>query len=225
MRMIRRSALAIAALSALSFTFGATNSASAWWGSHGSSGGSWGFGGGGYGSSGGSWGFGGGGYGSSGGSWGFGGGGYGSSGGSWGSSGGDYSYGSGGGSYGSGGGGYGSYGSGGGYYTASNTGYATPSPQVHVAYLNVKVPAEAKVYLQGQQMTLTGTERRFVTPELADGMQHSYAVKVEVVRDGRTFSKSTSATVRPGQEVEIAVSFDEQNPKELVASVTLASSR
>jgi uncharacterized protein (TIGR03000 family) len=211
MRMIRRSALAIAALSALSFTFGATNSASAWWGSHGSSGGSWGFGGGGYGSSGGSWGSSGGdySYGSGGGSYGYGGGGYGSSGGS----------------YGYGGGGYGSYGSGGGYYTASNTGYATPSPQVHVAYLNVKVPAEAKVYLQGQQMTLTGTERRFVTPELAEGKQHSYTVKVEVVRDGRTFSKSTSATVRPGQEVEIAVSFDEQNPKELVASVTLASSR
>jgi uncharacterized protein (TIGR03000 family) len=102
---------------------------------------------------------------------------------------------------------------------------SSAAPETRVAYLNLKVPADAKVYLQDQQMTLAGTERRFVTPELQDGKQHTYTVRVEVVRDGRTISKTTTAAVKPGQEVQIAVSFTEQNSRELVASVTPNSSR
>ena len=55
-----------------------------------------------------------------------------------------------------------------------------------VAYLNVNVPADAKVYLQDQLMTVGGTERRFVTPQMENGVQHVYTVKVEVVRNGQT---------------------------------------
>jgi uncharacterized protein (TIGR03000 family) len=239
MRFSRRSTFAIATLSALSLTFGSARSASAFgfgshgssggsWGSHGSSGGSWfgshGSSGGSWGSSGGSsggytYGSSGGSYGSSGGSYGSGGGYYGSSGGYYDSSGGSYGYGSGGGSYGYGSGG-GSYG-----YVASNLGASSVAPETRVAYLNLKVPADAKVYLQDQQMTLGGAQRRFVTPELQEGKQHTYTVRVEVVRDGRTISKTTMAAVKPGQEVEIAVSFTDQNPNELVASVTSHSSR
>src|SRR5205823_3563005 len=67
-----------------------------------------------------------------------------------------------GGSHGSSGG---SHGSGGGYYydsVASNESVPSAAPQTRVAYLNVKVPVDAKVYLQNQPMTLTGAERRFI---------------------------------------------------------------
>ena len=88
-----------------------------------------------------------------------------------------------------------------------------------VAYLNVRVPEDAKVYLQDQLMTLSGAERRFVTPELSAGASSVYNVKVEVVRDGQTLSKTAKATITPGQVVDVTVTFDSQNAKQLVATV------
>ena len=38
-----------------------------------------------------------------------------------------------------------------------------------VAYLNISVPADAKVYLQDQLMTAEGAQRRFVTPMIQVG--------------------------------------------------------
>ena len=218
MRKFHRSAFTVASLSALAFAFGGAQSALAnSWGSHGSSGGSWG-----------SWGS----HGSFGGSHGSFGGSHGSFGGSHGSFGGLFhhhvshgssggSYGSSGGSYGSSGGSWGSYGSGGGYYTASYTAAAPiATAATAVAYLNVKVPEDAKVYLQDQLMTISGTQRRFVTPAIHKGYQSNYTVKVEVVRNGQTITKTAQASVLAGQEVDVVVSFDGQNPKELVTSVT-----
>jgi uncharacterized protein (TIGR03000 family) len=147
------------------------------------------------------------------------------------------SHGSSGGSNGSAGG---SYGSAGGYYVSANdsaapAGYytaSTPStatagyyvetsaaaaPSVNVGYLNVSVPADAKVYLQDQLMTVTGTQRRFVTPELTAGVQHVYTVKVEVVRNGQTVTKTTQATIAAGQEVAVSVAIDAQNQQDLTA--------
>ena len=89
----------------------------------------------------------------------------------------------------------------------------------------MNVPEDAKVYFQDQLMMLSGTQRRFVTPELQVGAQHVYTVRVEVERDGQTISKTTQAPVTVGQDVEISVTFDKQNPKELVASVAQVASR
>jgi uncharacterized protein (TIGR03000 family) len=221
------------------------------WGSYGSSGGSSG---GSYGSSGGSSGGSYGSHGSSGGSHGSHGGGlhaclqallkcfhssggsHGSSGGSHGSSGGSYgsSGGSSGGSYGSYGSSGGSYGSYGGYYAAAttpSTGYYVAStsesnkPGTAVAYLNVNVPADAKVYLENKLMTLTGTDRRFVTPQLPVGAPHVYTVKVEIERNGKTITKTTEAAITAGQEIAVSVKFDDRNAKELVATVAQLASR
>src|SRR5271157_4123422 len=148
---------------------------------------------------------------------------HGSSGGSHGSSGG--SYGSSGGSHGSSGGSWGSYGSDGGYYTTSYTAAPIATAVTAVAYLNVKVPEDAKVYLQDQLMTIPGTQRRFVTPAIEQGYQSNYTVKAEVVRNGQTITKTAQATVSAGQEVDVVVSFDGQNPNELVTSVIQTASR
>jgi uncharacterized protein (TIGR03000 family) len=81
------------------------------------------------------------------------------------------------------------------------------------------------VYLQGQRMGLTGTRRRFVTPELSPQVTNSYSVKVELQSGGRLLSKTLETRVVPGQQVEITVSFDQQNPGDLVASVAPARGR
>ena len=69
-----------------------------------------------------------------------------------------------------------------------------------MAYLNISVPADAKLYLQDQLMTVEGAQRRFVTPVIQAGETHLYTVKVEVVRDGKTLTKTAQTTVTPGQE-------------------------
>jgi len=94
----------------------------------------------------------------------------------------------------------------------------------NVAYLNISVPEDAKVYLQDQLMTLGGTQRRFVTPQIQAGNQHLYTVKVEVVRNGQTLSKTTQAAVTAGQEIAVSVGFDGQNQQELVATVAQLAS-
>jgi uncharacterized protein (TIGR03000 family) len=105
---------------------------------------------------------------------------------------------------------------------ASNAGAA---PVMSVAYLNVNVPADARVYLQDQRMTLTGELRRFVTPALRAGEQRTYTMRVEVDRNGQTISRTTQVAYTAGQQVDVTVSFDERNPKELVASIGRARSR
>ena len=87
-----------------------------------------------------------------------------------------------------------------------------------VAYLNINVPADAKLYLQDQLMTVEGTQRRFVTPAIQAGETHLYTVKVEIVRDGKTLTKTAQTTVTTGQEAFVAVAFEGQEPATTVAS-------
>ena len=98
-------------------------------------------------------------------------------------------------------------------------------PTAGVAYLNVNVPEDAKVYLQDKLMTIGGTDRRFVTPQMQAGVEHLYTVKVEVVRNGQTVSKTAQAAVAAGQEVAVAVAFDVQNQQDAVASTALVAGR
>ena len=197
MMKTRRSFFTLASSSVLALALGAGPAFANSWGSHGSSGGS---------------------HGSIGGLFS-----HHDSHGSHGSSGG--SHGSSGGSHGSSGGSWGSYGSDGGYYTTSYTAAPIATAVTAVAYLNVKVPEDAKVYLQDQLMTIPGTQRRFVTPAIRQGYQSNYTVKVEVVRNGQTITKTAQAAVSSGQEVDVVVSFDGQNPNELVTSVIQTASR
>ena len=117
------------------------------------------------------------------------------------------------------------HGSSGGGSSGGYAAVATPQASTavvtttNVAFLDVKVPANAKVYLQDQLMTLTGPERRFVTPTLTPGVEHVYTVKVEVEENGQTISRTTEATVAAGRQVEVSFAIDRQNQKDLVATV------
>ena len=168
---------------------------------------------------------------------------YGSSGGSHGSSGGwSGSHGSAGGRY---GGSHGSHGSSGGYYGGRRGMYGppvysepvprdrepappAPPPEARYRYLEpsrdvaeviVSVPEDARVYMQDQAMTLSGSVRRFISPPLRTGAEYLYSIRVEVNRDGEVVSKSTNATVRAGERVNVAVSFDKDDPSKLISRV------
>src|SRR5579863_5594394 len=187
-------------------------------GSWGSSGGSYGsFGS--YGSSGGSWGSSGGSWGSSGGSWGSSGGSWGSSGGSWGSSGGSFVS-------------YGSWGSSGlaridsphiaskpetekysaaniddhiarAYFRNERDSNADAHRWADRALLELHVPEQATVFLDGQPMTLAGHRRIYFSQPLKPGATYRYAIRVSLMHNGRTLTSSGIQRLRAGDAIEI----------------------
>lgn len=71
--------------------------------------------------------------------------------------------------------------------------------------LRLQVPADASVYLVGQKMNQTGTQRNYRLPELPAGQSYDYPVVVQVERQGRTISTQFSETVAAGVTREITV--------------------
>ncbi|MGD9724061.1 MAG: TIGR03000 domain-containing protein [Pirellulales bacterium] len=228
--MLRNTMKTLAVLAVAGVTLAVADQAQAfgwrhrgWGGSHGSSGSSGGWYYGSSGSSGGSWGSSGGSWGSSGSSGGWYYGSSGSSGGSWGSSGG--SWGSSGGSHGSSGGHYQSA-------PAAPTAPAPPAPSPPAgaeaaegksagyhptygplrssAWLNVKVPADAKVFVNDRETTSTGTDREYVSHDLRPGARYNYNIRTEFVRDGKTVSETKSVQLVAGQSAELDFADGEQ---------------
>ena len=63
----------------------------------------------------------------------------------------------------------------------------------------VDLPADAKLYVDGQLMNTTSARRIFQTPQLPVGQLYYYDLKAEVVRDGQTMSATQKLILRPGQ--------------------------
>lgn len=80
---------------------------------------------------------------------------------------------------------------------------STSSNKVKLA---MQVPADAVVYLAGQKMTLTGTQRLFVTPALETGKTFQYPIRVEMVQNGQPVVLSATQPIRAGQTIELVVS-------------------
>lgn len=78
-------------------------------------------------------------------------------------------------------------------------------PKVDIqSRLTVTLPAEAKLYIDGQLMKSTSGSRTFRTPTLNPGQTYFYDVKVEMVRDGETVSDTQRVIIRPGQNAQVA---------------------
>ena len=74
------------------------------------------------------------------------------------------------------------------------------------ATIVVTLPADAKLTIDGAATRSISNVRTFVTPTLDVGMEFSYTLKAEVVRDGQTFSTEQRVTVRAGAESKINIS-------------------
>jgi uncharacterized protein (TIGR03000 family) len=67
----------------------------------------------------------------------------------------------------------------------------------------VKLPADARLYAETRALTLTGTERKFVSPELPAGQDFVYRFRAEYDRDGETVSITKKVAVRAGAVVSL----------------------
>jgi len=68
------------------------------------------------------------------------------------------------------------------------------------ARVRIDVPADAKVYIDGQLMQSAATPRVFQTPDLREGQLYFYDLRAEVVREGQVVSETQRVILRPGGE-------------------------
>jgi uncharacterized protein (TIGR03000 family) len=79
-----------------------------------------------------------------------------------------------------------------------------------VAKVTVRVPEDAKLYVDGVLCPLTSTSRTFETPKLEPGRRYYYTVKAEVVRDGQAQAESRRVYVEAGKST--TVEFKDLSP-------------
>jgi uncharacterized protein (TIGR03000 family) len=71
------------------------------------------------------------------------------------------------------------------------------------AKVTVRVPEDAKLYVDNVQCPLTSTSRTFETPKLQPGRRYFYTVRAEVERDGQPVSESRRIYVEAGQTTNV----------------------
>jgi uncharacterized protein (TIGR03000 family) len=71
------------------------------------------------------------------------------------------------------------------------------------AQVEVKLPADARLFVDGRALSATGTARWFQTPALETGREFYYTVKVEAVRDGEKVSKTERVYVAANRTARV----------------------
>jgi len=84
--------------------------------------------------------------------------------------------------------------------------------------LNIRVPADAKVFVNGYQTRSVGTQRRYVSHGLRPGYIYRYDVRVQIVRDGRTLEEVRTVYLSSGAREALAFSFPATQVQEELAS-------
>lgn len=87
------------------------------------------------------------------------------------------------------------------------------------ALLAVQVPEDARVYVNDQPTTSTGSRRQYVSRDLEPGFSYTYEVRAEVVRDGKTLEQVRRVDLRAGEVVQVA--FDFPGSETLETSLTV----
>lgn len=73
------------------------------------------------------------------------------------------------------------------------------------ARITVRLPEEAKLFVDGQACPLTSTPRSFDTPKLEAGRKFYYTLKAEMVRDGQTMVQSQRVVIEAGKKVDVSL--------------------
>jgi uncharacterized protein (TIGR03000 family) len=71
------------------------------------------------------------------------------------------------------------------------------------ATLTVKLPADARLFVDGVACPLTSATRSFDTPDLEAGQKYYYTLKAEVVREGETRTATRRVLVEAGKQVTV----------------------
>jgi uncharacterized protein (TIGR03000 family) len=89
---------------------------------------------------------------------------------------------------------------------SSDTNWTKDKTAAAPAHITVRLPADARLTVDGVDCPLTSATRTFETPELAPGQEYFYILKIKVLRDGRQIEQTRRVAFRSGERV--AVSFE-----------------
>jgi uncharacterized protein (TIGR03000 family) len=89
--------------------------------------------------------------------------------------------------------------------TISDTTAVAPAPRAgtDTARINVLVPSDAVVTIQGQRMTQAGSYREFVSPPLVPGQDYTYALRATWNENGRDVAREKTVHVSAGSRSEV----------------------
>lgn len=90
-------------------------------------------------------------------------------------------------------------------------------PAVGAGVLNMLVPEDAIVYVNGYRTKQTGAVRSFAAKSLEFGETYSFEIRVVAVRNGQVFEDVQHATLTAGQETALAFNLS-LRPNEAVAA-------
>jgi uncharacterized protein (TIGR03000 family) len=80
----------------------------------------------------------------------------------------------------------------------------TPSMETNVAQVRVFVPRpDTQVWMQGERMQPTGTERWFASPPLQPGKTYTYTIRASWIANGKQVNRTKEVTVQAGQEATV----------------------
>ena len=75
------------------------------------------------------------------------------------------------------------------------------------AAINVQIPADATITIDGVPTRLTSTRRVFETPPLDRNKEFQYTLRAELTRNGQTQVVTERVTIRGGQEKNVLIDF------------------
>jgi uncharacterized protein (TIGR03000 family) len=73
------------------------------------------------------------------------------------------------------------------------------APADNVIYIDIRVPADAEVWIEGQRMSQKGAVRYFESPPVNPGVEYVYHIRAY----GQDVDEVRDATVHPGSKVAI----------------------
>jgi uncharacterized protein (TIGR03000 family) len=88
-----------------------------------------------------------------------------------------------------------------------NSWYYQPAVGPAPATLVVRLPADARLTIDGYAPRSTSGTRWFVTPPLEPGRAFHYELRAEVERGGKRLTQTREVAVRAGQQSEVTIQF------------------
>jgi uncharacterized protein (TIGR03000 family) len=82
--------------------------------------------------------------------------------------------------------------------------HPTYGPMRNSALLAVKVPADAKVFVNDRPTTSTGIDREYISRDLRPGAGYNYTVRAEYDRDGKPVTEEKSIRLTAGQTASLS---------------------
>jgi uncharacterized protein (TIGR03000 family) len=83
-------------------------------------------------------------------------------------------------------------------------------PDPNVAKLDVRVPADAEVWVEGHKTAQTGPDRVYLSPPLEPGREYLYDVRARWTEGEKPVDRTQTVRVRAGQRLPVA--FATQGP-------------